>query len=123
MFTNRRFPPAASLPFLRHCREVDYEIGVLFVWLDSPELALERVENRVRAGGHRVPAADVRRRYHRARRNLLEIYLPLMDHWTVCNNSGDRLLVLARRLVQGPVEILDAERWERFQAEARNEND
>lgn len=96
---------------------------MLFVWLDSPELALERVENRVRAGGHRVPAADVRRRYHRARRNLLEIYLPLMDHWTVCNNSGDRLLVLARRLVQGPVEILDAERWERFQAEARNEND
>ena len=45
-------------PFLRQCREAGYEIGVLFVWLDTPELALKRVEERVRSGGHRVPADD-----------------------------------------------------------------
>lgn len=105
-------------PFLRKCREAGYEIGVLFVWLDSPEIALERVENRVRSGGHRVPADDVRRRYHRSRHNLLQLYLPLMDYWTVCDNSGDELLILAKRSTGGEVEIVDAERWERFKLEA-----
>ena len=52
-------------PFLRRCREeAGYEISLLFVWLATPEMALERVENRVRSGGHRVPADDVRRRYY-----------------------------------------------------------
>ena len=101
-------------PFLRRCREAGYEIGVLFVWLDSPEIALERVENRVRSGGHRVPTDDVRRRYYRSRRNLLELYLPLMDYWTVCDNSGNDRRVLARRVVGGEAEILDAVSWEKF---------
>lgn len=109
-------------PFLRQCREAGYEIGVLFVWLDSPEIALERVENRVMSGGHRVPADDVRRRYHRSRRNLLELYLPLMDYWTVCNNSGNDRRVLARRVVGGEVEILDAEGWEKFTVGTSNED-
>lgn len=109
-------------PFLRKCREAGYEIGVLFVWLDTPEMALERVENRVRSGGHRVPEDDVRRRYYRARRNLLDLYLPLMDYWTVCDNSGDRLVVLAKRPTDGEVEIVDAERWERFKLEANHED-
>ena len=64
----------------------------------------------------------MRRRYYRARRNLLDLYLPLMDYWTVCDKSGDRLLVLAQRPTDGEVEIVDAERWERFKFEADHED-
>lgn len=110
-------------PFLRRCREVGYEIGVLFVWLDTPEMALERVEFRVRSGGHRVPADDVRRRYYRSRRNLLELYLPLMDNWTVCDNSGDYRRVLAHKQVGGEVEIVDAAGWEKFKLGAADDDE
>lgn len=109
-------------PFLRKCREAGYEIGVLFVWLKTPEMALERVENRVRSGGHRVSEEDVRRRYFRSRRNFLELYLPLIDHWTVCDNSENRRRVLARKLAGGEIEVLDAEEWERFKLAANDED-
>jgi predicted ABC-type ATPase len=40
-------------------------VNLLFFWLDSPELALQRVAARVQTGGHNVPEADIRRRYQR----------------------------------------------------------
>ena len=47
-----------------------------------------RVRERVRKGGHHVPAADIRRRYTRSLRNLVGHYLPLADEWTIFDNSG-----------------------------------
>jgi predicted ABC-type ATPase len=52
-------------PFLRRCQERGYMVNLLFFWLDSPELALQRVAARVQTGGHNVPEADIRRRYQR----------------------------------------------------------
>lgn len=100
--------------FLKRCRAAGYTVSILFVWLNRPELALERVENRVRAGGHRVPEEDVRRRYERARRNFLELYRPLADRWTVCDNSDNERIILAQRLPGREMEIVDAEGWEKF---------
>lgn len=100
--------------FLKCCREAGYTVSLLFVWLNTPELALERVENRVRAGGHRVPEDDVRRRYERARQNFLQLYRPLADRWTVCDNSGNDRIILAQRLPGREMEIVDAEGWEKF---------
>ena len=39
-------------------------MSALFIfWLNSPELAIERVKQRVANGGHDVPAPIIRRRY------------------------------------------------------------
>lgn len=100
--------------FLRRCREAGYTVNILFVWLNRPELALERVENRVAAGGHRVPEDDVRRRYERARQNFLQLYRPLADRWTVCDNSADERIILAQRSPGREMEIVDADAWEKF---------
>jgi predicted ABC-type ATPase len=59
-----------------------------FVWLPSPELALLRIEDRVRHGGHDVPSRDVRRRFDRSIHNLFREYLCLMDSVFVFDNSG-----------------------------------
>ena len=32
-----------------------YEITLLYFWLDSPDLAVQRVKRRVEAGGHSIP--------------------------------------------------------------------
>jgi len=42
-----------------------YQVHLVYLWLRSPELALDRVRTRVAAGGHDVPAVDVRRRFAR----------------------------------------------------------
>jgi predicted ABC-type ATPase len=60
---------------------------VLFLWLESEDLAVNRVAARVRLGGHEVPEGTVRRRYQRGLRNLFNLYVPLVDSWQVFDNS------------------------------------
>ena len=59
----------------------DYRIELVYLRLDSPEIALKRIAARVREGGHDVPTADVRRRFVRSWRNFEHVYRPLCDAW------------------------------------------
>jgi predicted ABC-type ATPase len=63
-----------------------YRIHLLFIWLSSADLAIERVAERVRRGGHSIPEATIRRRYAAGLRNLVQIYIPLVDTWRVIEN-------------------------------------
>ena len=54
-----------------------YEVHLIFLWLGTPELALARVAERVRAGGHGLPEEIIRRRYTSGRRNFITLYAPL----------------------------------------------
>jgi len=84
------------VPFLRDAQHAGYFIHLAFISLSSPNLAKSRVADRVREGGHDIPPADIERRYWRGLRNFFEYYRPLADAWTLCDNSGDRLLVVAQ---------------------------
>ncbi len=64
-----------------------YQTEIAFVVLDSPDLAIRRVAERVRQGGHHVPDADVRRRFGRAQANFWHLYRPLVDRWTLYYNG------------------------------------
>ncbi|BCU14148.1 Zeta toxin family protein [Microcystis aeruginosa NIES-88] len=57
--------------FLRDCQSSGYRLNLIYFWLQSPELALERVHRRVASGGHNIPEDVVRRRYERGRINLI----------------------------------------------------
>lgn len=58
-----------------------YLVHIVYLWLPDVELALARVAERVRAGGHDVPVDAVRRRFDRGRINFFTIYRPLADAW------------------------------------------
>jgi predicted ABC-type ATPase len=83
--------PAALLGRLK---KSGYRIEIVFLKLGSAELALRRVALRVRAGGHHVPEADVRRRFDRGWKNFVTIYAPLADGWVVWDNSGTTPVLL-----------------------------
>src|SRR5581483_7425528 len=61
-------------PWLNRLRSEGYLVHLLFIWLHGPELAIARVRERVRDGGHDVPEEIVERRYHKGLRNLLTLY-------------------------------------------------
>jgi predicted ABC-type ATPase len=46
------------------------------------------VRQRVRQGGHNVPATDIRRRFQRSLVHLLHNYLPLADRWAVWDSRN-----------------------------------
>jgi predicted ABC-type ATPase len=64
-----------------------YRVVLFFLWLPNADMALARVENRVKEGGHAVPAEDVRRRYQAGTRNLFRLYRPILDHWSLFDAS------------------------------------
>jgi len=72
-----------------------YFVTILYFWLNSPELAIERVKVRVKEGGHDIPENIIRRRYDSGIKNMFNIYIPIADYWMFIDNSKPILNVLA----------------------------
>ena len=68
-----------------------YEITIVFVFVDTVDVCVARVAERVRKGGHDVPEADIPRRYGRSIRNFWTLYRNLADSWVVLYNGGSRI--------------------------------
>ena len=64
-----------------------YRVSVLFFWLQTPELAVQRVAERVQNGGHNIPEDIVRRRYVAGISNLFRLYMREVDYWDIYDNS------------------------------------
>ncbi len=71
---------------LQWAKALGYTIEIHYLWLPSPELAIRRIAQRVKMGGHFIPAADVRRRYKRSISNFINLYAPLANAWTFRKN-------------------------------------
>jgi predicted ABC-type ATPase len=106
--------------FLRNCKTKGYTINLIYFWLQSPELAIERVQRRVESGGHSIPEDVIRRRYDRGRKNLTSLYLPLCDTWIVYNNSSEALVLVARKNAQGQPIIDHRETWHQIIEESND---
>ena len=80
---------------IKRAKENGYEVTLLFFWLDSVELAIERVKTRVAEGGHDIPEKVIRRRYYSGIKNLFDLYIPVCDYWMITNNSTPNLELIA----------------------------
>ncbi len=98
-------------PFLIACRAKGYTINLIYFWLQSADLAVERVARRVADGGHSIPEEVIRRRYDRGRKNLISLYLPVCDGWMIFDNSGSFPKLVAEGIINQPHIISDSELW------------
>lgn len=73
--------------WLRNLQLQGYNAHLIFLWLNTPELAIERVKARVRLGGHDVPENTIERRYKRGVRNFFNIYRPIANSWQLFDAS------------------------------------
>jgi predicted ABC-type ATPase len=99
------------LKLLRRCRDIGWRITLVFLWLPSPEIAMERVARRVSAGGHAVPPEVIIRRYWAGLRNMRELYLPVVDNAAIFDNSGEMPILIAERIPDAGLIVHDAARW------------
>jgi len=83
------------LHYIKFAKSVGYETTLLFFWLNSMELAVNRVKIRVKEGGHDIPTEVIKRRYIRGILNFLELYKAEVDNWIVVNNSGKNYGIIA----------------------------
>jgi predicted ABC-type ATPase len=95
-----------------------YLFHLLYLWLHSADLAVQRVAERVRQGGHDVPEAIVRRRYARSLGNFFNIYRPIADSWLMLDNSAvSAPQPIAWRNVGGPIQIVKNGPWDLLRKE------
>ena len=93
-----------------------YTVTLLYFWLDSPTLAMQRVKKRVERGGHHIPDNVVERRYYRGLTNLFNLYLPICNRWFVFDNMDLVPEIIAQRHEFGE-SIVNSELWSRLKAE------
>jgi len=72
---------------VKKCRELGYSVHLIFLWLTSPEFAIERVRSRVLKGGHNIPDDVIRRRYYKGLWNFVNLFMPLCNTWIVAENT------------------------------------
>lgn len=73
---------------IHRAKEKGYEVSLVFFWLNSVELAKERVKQRVSEGGHNIPNNVIERRYFNGIKNLLELFMPIVDNFVIYDNTN-----------------------------------
>lgn len=108
------------LKTVRMAQAAGYSVTLLYFWLNSPELAIERVKARVEAGGHNIPEETVKRRYHVGIDYFFHYYSPISDRWILADNSQAPFRVVAEGSKGDVVNIRDEETYRKILAIAED---
>ncbi len=105
----------SHLRLLESCKKSGWRLTLIFLWLPSAEMAVDRVAQRVRAGGHNIPRGVIHRRYAAGVRNMKTLYLPLADLAAIYDSS-DRLRLIAEYSPDSGLVVYDADRWAQIES-------
>lgn len=72
---------------VRRAKKKGYKVYILFFWLQTPELAIQRVAERVWHGGHNIPEEIIKRRYVAGIDNLFRLFMQEVDYWIIYDNT------------------------------------
>lgn len=92
-------------------KEQGYTVTLLFFWLENSELAIERVETRVKEGGHNIPKDVIKRRYSKGIKNLFEMYLEIVDGTLIFDNSYGKHELIAQKIEHEKMLIFNPEKF------------
>lgn len=98
---------------IQKAKNLNYEIILIYVFIDNPQICIERIKVRVKNGGHNIPDEDVIRRYKRSKKNFYHLYKDLVDEWAVYYN-GKNNFVEVFKYENGSIEILQKSLYTEF---------
>lgn len=107
----------AYLKLFPQMRRRGYFIRIYYLWIPTVELALKRIEERVRRGGHDIPRAVARRRYGKGLANLFRRYMALADYCAIFDNSSTEPSLIYERSA-GVERVITADSFERLRQRA-----
>jgi len=93
----------------------NFNVILLFFWLNKVELAIERVKIRVKEGGHHIPSDIIKRRYKRGIQNLFSIYLPIADEFMLFDNSSGEVELIANKIKDDDIKIYNFKTFKNIQ--------
>lgn len=89
---------------LEKARTAGFRNYLYYIATDDPAINIQRVQNRVSAGGHDVPDEKVRQRYYRSL-DLLSDAIRQSYRAFIFDNSGEESFLLAEMTPEGEIDI------------------
>jgi len=109
--------PRHFITLIKEAQQQGYFVTLVFFWLNSVDLAIQRVKMRVIEGGHDIPVETISRRYKMGITNLISKYIPICDYWMVINNSEDPFRLIAEGSKDSEIEIKEVSVWNRIKSQ------
>jgi predicted ABC-type ATPase len=97
---------------VKEAQENRYNVTLIYFWLNSVDLAKERVKVRVTEGGHNIPAEVIERRYKLGLENLFKLFIPIVDSWMIFDNSSNDSNLISEGGKVEENKVYDKEIWE-----------
>ena len=92
-------------------RNKGYTVTLLFFWLQTIDLAKERVATRVLEGGHNIPKDVIEIRYINGIKNLFSIYMPIVDELMIFDNSQMKSELIASKSTMSSLIVLNEQKF------------
>lgn len=100
-------------------KQYGFRVVLLFFWLNSDELAKERVRTRVLDGGHNIPNNVIERRYFSGLKNLFSIYFDLVNELFIFDNSNGKQKLIAESTTKKGLKIYDTAIYNQIKIQAK----
>lgn len=97
---------------IKRAKEQGYTVNLIYYWLDSVELAIERVKARVAEGGHNIPTDTIIRRYHAGLKNFINLYKDSADYWMLIDNSQTEPELIAEGRFSEELRTVNEGKWQ-----------
>jgi predicted ABC-type ATPase len=94
-------------PKVLYAQSKNYNVTLLFFWLQNVDLAIERVKTRVEEGGHNIETEVIKRRYVNGIKNLFDIYLTSVNEVLIYDNSEGKPELIAEKTLDTEITILN----------------
>jgi predicted ABC-type ATPase len=97
------------IDYIEKAKRNGFEIEMIYLFLERPEINIDRVKHRVLNGGHHVLEDDIIRRFHRSKKMFMNIYKDMVDHWIMYYNSDE----ISEKIATDEM-IYDRKKWQEF---------
>ena len=102
---------------IKQAKELGYTVTLLYFWLPSPDMAKNRVKQRVLRGGHNIPEQTIISRYYSGIKNLFELYISNADYWVIYDSSDTQYEKIAESFKNGEIIIINDSKFKMLKYE------
>jgi len=89
------------LALIKKLKASGWRVELVYLALPSVEYSHERVQERILAGGHSIPPADIERRFAKSLRNLLGEFSEIVDQARCFMNADEDLVPVYTQTIEG----------------------
>ncbi|MDR2616868.1 MAG: zeta toxin family protein [Endomicrobium sp.] len=101
------------IKIIKQAKKLGYKVILIYTFVDTPDICIERIKDRVNKAGHFVPDEDVNRRFYRSIVNFINIYQKIVNAWILYYNMENGVVVA--KYVNKEIEILDEQKYKQLE--------